>query len=41
MPTMLGAIGLGVSSMAKSVAFYKDQLGMVPTQTFVCPVLPN
>jgi lactoylglutathione lyase len=31
---MLGAVGLGVSDMAKSVAFYKEQLGMAPLQYF-------
>jgi predicted enzyme related to lactoylglutathione lyase len=34
MPATLGAIGIGVSDMARSVAFYRDQLGMKPTQTF-------
>jgi uncharacterized glyoxalase superfamily protein PhnB len=31
---MLGAVGIGVSNMARSVAFYKDQLGMKSLQYF-------
>jgi predicted enzyme related to lactoylglutathione lyase len=34
MPATLGAIGIGVSDMAKSVAFYERVLGYKPTQTF-------
>ncbi|KAF2673439.1 Glyoxalase/Bleomycin resistance protein/Dihydroxybiphenyl dioxygenase [Microthyrium microscopicum] len=36
MPTMLGATGIGVSDMKRSVHFYTDvlQLGLQPTQTF-------
>jgi catechol 2,3-dioxygenase-like lactoylglutathione lyase family enzyme len=30
----LGGVGLAVSDMATSVAFYRDILGYVPTQTF-------
>lgn len=41
MPERLGAIGIGVADMARSVAFYKDQLGMVPRQFFVCNPLPQ
>src|SRR4051794_12659662 len=36
MPPMLGATGIGVSDMKKSVDFYTNvlQLGLQPTQTF-------
>jgi predicted enzyme related to lactoylglutathione lyase len=34
MPSTLGAVGIGVSNMQKSVQFYTSMLGMKPTQTF-------
>jgi predicted enzyme related to lactoylglutathione lyase len=34
MPATLGAVGIGVSDMAKSVSFYERILGYKPTQTF-------
>jgi lactoylglutathione lyase len=33
-PNLLGAVGIGVSDMARSVDFYSRVLGMTQTQTF-------